>query len=216
MNYDQNTSYIDLADSLDFHVVVEFVASILRNDGVVLVPTDTVYGLICIPQSARAINDIYRMKQRPTNWRLPIIVANQNQAQNELPLAWNTAANSLAQEFWPGALTIACGIRENNIAWLAGRSEAGIRAPDSPLIQALAEKLGPLLMTSANRHGDETPHSLEGALTSLAFQPTLAINGGILSGAPSTLVNVNLPKPVIERIGTIPKNEIERVLYNDR
>ena len=194
--------------------VIEYTASILLDDGVVLIPTDTVYGLICMPKSTLAIEMIFKMKQRPINRHLPIIVADQIQAESELPLIWNEAAQSLASAFWPGALTLACGIRENHIEWLDGRVEAGIRAPNYPLIQGLARKLGPLLMTSANQHGEETPHTIEGALDSLAFQPSLIIDGGQLSGAPSTLVNVNLPIPAIERAGTIPNSEIERILQN--
>ena len=154
------------------------------------------------------------MKQRPSNKRLPIIVADLEQAENELPLVWNDAARSLASAFWPGALTLACGIKKNDIDWLDSRDEAGVRAPNHPFIQALARKLGPLHMTSANRSGNQTPHTVEGALMDLAFQPALAIDGGILSGAPSTLVNVNLTIPVIERVGAIPNTEIERVIHN--
>ena len=194
--------------------ITEYTASILLDDGVVLIPTDTVYGLICMPKSTLAIEMIFKMKQRPVNRHLPVIVADQIQAESELPLVWNEAAQSLASAFWPGALTLACGIRENHIEWLDGRVEVGIRAPNYPLIQGLARKLGPLLMTSANQHGEKTPHTIEGALDSLAFKPSLIIDGGQLSGAPSTLVNVNLPIPAIERAGTIPCSEIERILQN--
>lgn len=212
MKYEQKTDHLCLIGVSDFKEAVEHTALVLNSGGVVLTPTDTVYGLICLPESTQAINTIFYMKQRPSNWRLPIIVADQEQAENELPLVWNDSANALAHAFWPGALTLAFGIRKNNIGWLAGRDEAGIRVPNYPFIQELARKLGPLLMTSANRHQTETPHTVEGALMSLTLQPALAIDGGLLSGAPSTLVNVNLPIATIERAGTIPNTEIERVL----
>lgn len=214
MKNEQNAVFFSLTGDFDFEKAVEHTASVLSDGAVVLTPTDTVYGLVCLPQSAHAVNTIFHMKQRPSNWRLPIIVADQEQAERELPFVWNDAASSLARAFWPGALTIACGVRKNDIGWLAGRDEAAVRVPNYPFIQALARKLGPLLMTSANRHGAETPHTVEGALMSLSIQPALAIDGGSLSGAPSTLVNVNLPVPAIERVGTIPNTEIERVLYN--
>ena len=212
MNFEKENNYINLIGVSNLDELVEYTASILRGGGVVLTPTDTVYGLICIPESTHAINTIFEMKQRPLNQRLPIIVASQEQAENELPIEWNASARALAGNFWPGAMTIACGIKKNNIQWLAGRDEAAIRVPDYIFVQKLAEKLGPLLMTSANRHGIETPHTVEAALESLAIKPALALDGGSLSGAPSTLVNVNCPKPVIERAGSIPKTEIERLL----
>lgn len=206
----------NLIEENSYDDVFEKATAVLLDDGVVLTPTDTVYGLVCLPRSVRAINDIYMMKQRPSNMKLPIIVADQAQAENELPLIWNDAARKLAEAFWPGPLTIACGVAKNNMQWLAGRDEVGIRAPKYPLIQALAKMHGPLLMTSANRHGEGVPHTVKGALDSLAFHPRLVIDGGLLSGEPSTLVNVNLPIPVIERFGVIPQTEIERVLINVR
>lgn len=214
MKDEQKTDYLCLIGVSDFREAIEHTAFVLNSGGVVLTPTDTVYGLICLPESTNAINAIFSMKQRPSSWRLPIIVADQEQAENELPLVWNDAARTLAHTFWPGALTLACGIKKNDIGWLSDRDEAGIRVPNYPFIQELARELGPLLMTSANRHKAETPHTVEGALMSLALQPALAIDGGLLNGAPSTLVNVNLPIPIIERVGTIPDTEIKRVLYD--
>jgi len=212
VEFEKENNYIRLIGAADFDGIVEYAVSILRDGGVVLTPTDTVYGLICIPQSAHAVQTIFEMKQRPLTQGLPIIAADQEQVEQELPVVWDDRARLLASHFWPGAMTIACGIRENNIAWLSGRDEAAIRVPDYLFVQELAKKLGPLLMTSANRHGVETPHTAEGALGSLAVRPALVIDGGLLSGAPSTLVNVNCPEPVIERVGSIPKTEIERLL----
>lgn len=212
MELEKNSNYISLIGASNFDEIVEYAASILRDGGVVLTPTDTVYGLICIPQSMHAVHTIFEMKQRPLSQGLPIIAASQEQAERELPVEWNDSARLLAHNFWPGAMTIACGIRKNDLEWLTGRDEVAIRVPDYLFVQELANKLGPLLMTSANKHGVETPHTVEGALESLAVPPALALDGGLLSGAPSTLVNVNCPKPVIERVGSIPKTEIERLL----
>lgn len=208
------TDFFSLVEVSEIERAVEHTASVLYRGGVVLTPTDTVYGLICSPHSESAVHTIFDMKQRPTNWRLPIIVADQEQAEKELPLIWNNAAQLLAHAFWPGALTLACGVRENDLEWLQDRNEAAIRVPNCFFIQELARNLGPLLMTSANRHGLATPHTLEGALNSLAIRPALAIDGGELCGAPSTLVNVNLAKPKIERVGAIHRSEIERI-YHD-
>lgn len=209
---EQPVGRIDLSVERDLNAVVEAAADVMRAGGVVLIPTDTVYGLICMPGRDDAIEAIFRMKDRPVNRHLPIIVADEAQARDELPLQWNAAAAALARAYWPGALTLACGIRENDVPWLRGRVEAGVRAPDFKLIQALSRRLGPLLMTSANRSGVATPHTVEGALQSLVFAPRLVIDGGTLSGAPSTLVNVNLPAPAVERVGVISEADIREVL----
>ena len=203
---------ISFTEESDLEAIADQAAAVLRGGGVLLTPTDTVYGLVCLPTSGEAVRAIFDMKQRPSNWRLPIIAANQEQAERELPLLWTPGARSLARAFWPGALTIAFGVRENAPDWLAGRDEAAVRVPDYPFIRILAEKTGPFLMTSANRHGEKTPHTVAGALRCLAAKPALALDGGTLRGTPSTLVNVHLPAPVVEREGSISNAEIERVL----
>lgn len=212
MDYGNYNGRILLEDVTDLDELVNYSAELLCGDGVILTPTDTVYGLICLPTSDIAIKKIFEMKRRPVNRHLPIIVADWQQAESKLPIVWNLPARRLADKFWPGALTLACGIKENDVKWLEGRIEVGIRVPDHIYIQKLARKMGPLLMTSANKHGEDTPHTLEGALRDLAAAPSLAIDGGLLSGAPSTLVNVNLPEPKVERVGSIPESEIERVV----
>lgn len=215
MDFESYDDLISLAEITDLDKLVNYSAELLRDNGVILTPTDTVYGLVCIPTSDIAIKKIFEMKGRPVNRHLPIIVADWQQAESELPIVWNQSARKLADKFWPGALTLACGIKENDMKWLEGRVEVGIRVPDHIYIQKLARKMGPLLMTSANKHGEDTPHTIEGALKNLAIAPSLAIDGGLLSGAPSTLVNVNLPKPKVERVGFISESEIERVVYHE-
>lgn len=212
MGHRNNYDSISLEKIADLDELVDYSAELLYDNGVILTPTDTVYGLVCLPTSDIAIKKIFEMKERPINRHIPIIVADWQQAESELPIVWNQPSRKLADAFWPGALTLACGIIENNVKWLEGRVEVGIRVPDHVYIQKLARKMGPLLMTSANRHGEDTPHTLEGALGSLAFAPSLALDGGLLNGAPSTLVNVNLPRPKVERVGSIPESEIERVV----
>lgn len=214
MDYENDSDCISLKKIADLDKLVDYSAELLYNNGVILTPTDTVYGLICLPTSDIAIKKIFEMKGRPVNRHLPIIVADWQQAKSELPIVCNQPARKLAEKFWPGALTLACGIIENDVKWLEGRVEVGIRVPDHIYIQKLAKKMGPLLMTSANRHGEDTPHTIEGALGSLEKAPSLAIDGGVLSGAPSTLVNVNLLEPKVERVGSIPESEIERVIYH--
>ena len=214
MDHEKNNYVVSLEKIVDLDKLVDHSVELLYNNGVILTPTDTVYGLICLRTSDIAIKRIFEMKERPVSRHLPIIVADWQQAESELPIVWNQAARKLADRFWPGALTIACGVIENDVKWLEGRVEVGIRAPNYIYIQKLARKMGPLLMTSANRHGEDTPHTIEGALSSLAIAPSLAIDGGLLSGAPSTLVNVNLPEPKVERVGSIPDSEIARVIYD--
>lgn len=205
-------SRLMVADAEDTDHAVALAVESLRHGGVVLLPTDTVYGLVCLPTSSDAVERIYAMKKRSPERRLPIIVADLEQGVRTLPLHWTSPARALALAFWPGALTIACGVQQQAEGWLRGRDEAAVRVPKNTVVQTLARALGPMLMTSANLHGVATPHTMEGALSVLAIPPSVALDGGEQSGIPSTLVNVNLARPVVEREGAVSAIEIEQVL----
>jgi L-threonylcarbamoyladenylate synthase len=188
-------------------------ARALRGGGVVLLPTDTVYGLACSPLHPAAVDAVYALKARPRERRLPVIVAGAP-PPDELGLRFGDAAERLARAFWPGALTIVVGVAGPAPDWLADRDEVGIRAPASDIARALAADVGPYLMTSANLHGRDTPATLESALGGLRGEPDVAIDGGSLSVVSSTVVNVNLPRPEIEREGAIASARIAEVLGN--
>jgi L-threonylcarbamoyladenylate synthase len=203
-----------LSQTTSLEDALERIAEALDAGGVAVVPTDTVYGLACRPDAPDAVQAIYDLKARPRDRRLPIIVAGEQHAAR-LGLTWTDAASRLAQSFWPGALTIAVGVDEPAAAWLEGRDEVALRAPADELLLGLAEKSGPFLMTSANRHGAPTPEALESVLESLEGEPAVALDGGIRGGSPSTLVNVNLPEPAVEREGAIPSGLIDITLAGD-
>ena len=198
-------------DQTDLQRARDATGKALRRGGVVLLPTDTVYGLACSPLHPPALDAVFDLKARPRDRRLPIIVTGAP-PPGELGLRWSDAADRLARAFWPGALTIAVGVERPEVDWLDGRVEVALRAPASDLARGLATDVGPYLMTSANLHGRDTPATLESALAGLRGEPDVAIDGGSLSVVSSTLVNVNLPRPVIEREGAVASDRVAEVL----
>ena len=206
------TPIVELTGAASAQRALDAAIEALQAGGVVLIPTDTVYGLACLPSRPEAVARVYAMKDRPHDVRLPIIVADAQHAERELPLRWTPAARALADGFWPGALTIVFGIEPSSVDWLAGRDEAGLRAPAHPLVQDLARSVGPFLMTSANRHGGPSSPTVEQILADLCSPPALIIDGGQLEVVSSTLVNTNLPEPAIEREGAIAAQRIAEVL----
>jgi L-threonylcarbamoyladenylate synthase len=208
----QTPIVVDLTDAASAQRALEAAIAAMQAGGVVLLPTDTVYGLACLPSRPDAVARVYAMKDRPHDVRLPIIVADAQHAEAALPLRWTSAARALADAFWPGALTIVFGIEGSSVDWLAERDEAGLRAPAHPLVQDLARSVGPFLMTSANRHGGPSSPTVEEILADLASPPALTIDSGQLEVVSSTLVNTNLPEPAIERAGAIAAERIAAVL----
>jgi L-threonylcarbamoyladenylate synthase len=185
----------------------------LRAGGIVLLPTDTVYGLAVHPEhGADSLARLFAMKRRPLSRNLPIMVASPDQAE-ALGARVTGAARRLLAAFSPGPLTLALGLDpERAPAWLAGRDEIAIRIPDDVFLLDVLRQAGPLLVTSANLHAQETPESMRQVLDQLDGEPDLAIDGGDRATVPSTLVNCNLPAPAVERVGAVPAEQIQKVL----
>jgi L-threonylcarbamoyladenylate synthase len=184
----------------------------LNAGGVILVPTDTVYGLGVHPGHDEAIDRLFALKQRPRSRHLPIMVADPA-ALAALGAIVTDAARQLLDAFAPGPLTLAFGVdRPSAPDWLQDRNEIAVRIPDDALLLGVLRATGPVLMTSANLHTQTTPEDLGSILAMLAGRPDAVVDGGPRSQIASTLVNVNLPEPAIERSGTIPDDEIWKVL----
>lgn len=189
------------------------IAACLCDGGVAVLPTDTVYGLAASPLSDDAVARLFALKDRPRTRNLPVMVAARAQLADLGAELTDAAERLLASALMPGALTLALGIAADAAPpWLAGREEVAVRIPDHPLMLDVLRLTGPLLVTSANAHGLATPESLDDVLTQLHGAPDIAVDGGVLSAVPSTLVNCRRTPPVIERVGAIPEAAIWKLL----
>jgi L-threonylcarbamoyladenylate synthase len=188
-------------------------AATLRAGGVIVVPTDTVYGLAALPDDAEAVQRIYAAKNRPDQVHLPVLAATLDHVRR-LGVAFPQAAVTLSARWWPGPLTMAFGFSATAArpVWLAGRDEVAVRIPDNAFLLGLMRVVGPLVVTSANLHGDATPPSAEEAGSRLAPHVSLVIDGGMLDAVPSTLVNMRASPPVVEREGAITRGAISSAL----
>jgi len=185
----------------------------LRAGEVVVVPTDTVYGVAALPDIAGAVDRIYRAKDRPKQLHLPVLAASIDQVRR-LGVEFTDTATALATQWWPGPLTLAFGFSAHTTPphWLAARDEVAVRIPQNDFLLTLMECTGVLVVTSANRHGEPTSPSAQGAGLHLSPHVTLVIDGGTLDSSPSTLVNVHSPVATIEREGAIPRHDLASAL----
>ena len=201
--------------TLDQHEsgVVEAAASSLRAGEVIVVPTDTVYGVAALPTIPSAVRAIYAAKDRPTGQHLPVLAGALEQVR-QLGVDLNQRAEALAAQWWPGPLTLVMGFEAGRPRpeWLDGREEIAVRIPDHPFLRSLLQETGALLVTSANQHGSVTPPTADEAATELGGWVSLLVDGGTLQSVPSTLVNVRAETAVVEREGAIPDAAIRAVL----
>jgi L-threonylcarbamoyladenylate synthase len=186
----------------------------LASGGLVVVPTDTVYGLAARPTDPEAVRGVYRAKGRPEGMHLPVLASDVDQVR-ALGVTFGPLVRELAGRWWPGPLTLAFGFDPESARpeWLAGRDEVAVRIPDHAFLRSLLAQSGVLVVTSANPHGSPTPRTAEEvAVGRLGQSVALIIDGGPLTEIPSTLVNVAGPAAVVEREGAIPADDIVRAL----
>lgn len=183
----------------------------LNKGGVILVPTDTVFGLAVSPLFPTGVDKLYTLKMRPRHMNLPIMVANEKQLE-ELGVELNQSSkNFLRSDLMPGALTLIFGFTgKPKVDWLAGREEIAVRIPDDAQLLEILESAGPLLVTSANIHGKNTEDKAEAVLKQLNGAPDYVVEGTAKDVIPSTIVNCRLSPPKIERLGIIPEETVRQ------
>jgi L-threonylcarbamoyladenylate synthase len=189
-------------------------ATVLRAGGVVAVPTDTVYGLAADPGQPQAVERLFTIKERPSDVALPVLVGGRDQVA-AVAGSLDGAADLLADRYWPGPLTLVVPRRGSFTADLGGpptaRLSVGVRWPDHPVVQGLCRELGPLAVTSANRHGSP-PATRAGAVAEIfadESELTLILDGGLCDGTPSTVVECQGSALRCLRQGAIPWSDLE-------
>jgi L-threonylcarbamoyladenylate synthase len=178
----------------------------LRAGEVVAIPTDTVYGLAADPRVPGATSALFALKGRPPEVALPVLVASVEQALAVAGPDVAQPALALVERWWPGGLTVVVPRREG-LGWELGGSDqstVGLRLPAHPVPVALAGALGPLAVSSANRHGRPTPATAPEVIEELGPGLALALDGGPCRGAASTVVSCIEGTVRVLREGAVP------------
>ena len=188
-------------------------AAALGTGGIVVLPTDTVYGLAARPDLPAAVRAVFRAKGRPEGMHLPVLAASLDQVR-ALGVNLTGAASELVTRWWPGPLTLVFGFDDAapRPDWLARRDEVAVRIPDHGFLRTLMERTGVLLVTSANPHGEPTARTCAGVAAELGGVVDLVVDGGELAEMPSTLVNVRGADPAVEREGVISRDAVARAV----
>jgi L-threonylcarbamoyladenylate synthase len=187
-------------------------ADVLRHNGLVAFPTDTVYGVGALAFKAEAVQRLYVVKGRATDKAIAVLVARTADlpkvAQELTP-----SAQRLARAFWPGPLTLVVPKHPDLPAAVSALPTVGVRFPDHPVARGLLELTGPLAVTSANRSGEPNALTAEEVLAHLSGRVDLLIDGGRAPGGiPSTVVDCTGLVPMILRQGPVSAAEIEATL----
>lgn len=183
---------------------------ILREGGIVAIPTDTVYGLAVSWERADRLPSLYALKRRPAEKQIAALIGGLEQATAGAWVA-DERARRLAKRFWPGPLTLVLG----GSVGPSGPTQ-GFRVPDHPVALDLVRAAGALLATSANLSGEPDTLDADDVLIAFATQQSeldAVIDGGrVPGGIPSTVVDLTLTPARIVRDGPITRDRLEAII----
>lgn len=194
--------------------VVQEVVKVLRAEGLVALPTDTLYGLAADIFSETALERVVALKARPHDKPIPIFVSSV-EALDMVAAAVPDAARRLTQQFWPGPLTLILAASPDIPEMItAGTRTVGVRIPRLPLIAEILESIDcPLTGTSANKSGGINPVSLKDVLGSIGNKVDLLLDGGKApGGVASTVLDCTQSPFRIIREGAIASEVLAAVL----
>lgn len=190
---------------------VKKVAAFVRQGELVVLPTDTVYGVGCAADNETAIARLYRVKQRPFSKAIPILLAD----LSHLPAVTAfipPVAEALIQQYWPGPLTLILPKHPNLPAVLSPNQGVAVRIPDHTLTRTVIRAAGgAMAVTSANQSGEPAAETAVQAFQTLAGQVTVVLDDGPSPrGQASTIISCMGNKLKIIRSGPIHPAEIRR------
>ena len=190
--------------------VIQKAREIIAGGKLVIFPTDTVYGLATDPFNEEAVMRLIEAKRRDEGKGFPILVANLQMAKKLTK--FSQTALSLASKFWPGALTLVLPLKKPMPSIVTGnRQTLGIRVPDHLIARQLAEI--PIIGTSANISGRDSPVNAEDAINQLGDSVDLVLDTGpTKEGIASTIVDLTTKTPRIIREGAIKRDQLQPYL----
>ncbi|QKV92548.1 threonylcarbamoyl-AMP synthase [Streptomyces sp. NA02950] len=203
----------DCGDATDRKTGLREAASAVRRGELVVLPTDTVYGIGADAFSAEAVGDLLEAKGRGRNMPTPVLVGSPNTLHG-LVTDFSEQAWELVDAFWPGALTLVAR-HQPSLTWDLGetRGTVAIRMPLHPVAIELLNDFGPMAVSSANLTGHPSPQDCDAAQEMLGDSVSVYLDGGPTPAAvPSSIVDVTGKVPVLLRAGALNPEQLREVV----
>ena len=189
---------------------IQKATQIINKGGIVIFPTDTVYGIGCDPYNQKAVLSLYKIKKREKTKPLPVI--GYSKKELEKIAEFNDKAEKIAEMFWPGAITLILKVKDENIKKSLGLGKKiAVRVPNNQCALSLLKECKLLVATSANISGTTSltdPNDCRRDLNGY----DLLIDGGILSdNGESTIVEIDENKLRVVRSGSVSEEELKKL-----
>jgi tRNA threonylcarbamoyl adenosine modification protein (Sua5/YciO/YrdC/YwlC family) len=197
----------------DVEAAVDAAARAITRGELVVIPTDTVYGIGADAFDAAAVKGLLDAKGRGREMPPPVLVSSAA-TLDALAVRVPEWARTLTEAFWPGALTLVCH-QQASLQWDLGetRGTVAVRVPDHPVAIAVLERTGPLAVSSANRTGMPAATDADAAEEMLGDGVSVIVDSGPTPGAdPSTIVDATSDTPRLLRLGAISVEQLNEAL----
>lgn len=192
---------------------IEAAARAVQSGQVVVLPTDTVYGIGCDAFDAAAVTAVLAAKGRGREMPPPVLVPNPRTVDG-LARSVPSYVQHLIQRFWPGALTLVLE-SQPSLTWDLGETNGtvALRMPDHEIALALLGQAGPMAVTSANLTGRPPAQTVAEAQEQLGASVAVYLDGGPASGGPaSTILDCTGDVPLTLREGPLTRDEVDQVI----
>lgn len=203
----------DCSDATDRATGLREAASAVRRGELVVLPTDTVYGIGADAFSADAVGDLLEAKGRGRGMPSPVLVGSPNTLHG-LVTDFSEQAWELVDAYWPGALTLVAK-HQPSLTWDLGETHGtvAVRMPLHPVAIELLSDFGPMAVSSANLTGHAAPATCDAAQEMLGESVAVYLDGGpTQDNVPSSIVDVSGPVPLLLRAGALDADELRKVV----
>jgi len=186
---------------------IQKASKVVSDGGIVVFPTDTVYGVGCDPFNKKSVDKIYKIKNRSKSKPFPILVYSMKEV-NQIA-DFDSDSQRLAEKFWPGPLTLILKLKDSKIEKsLEIEGKIAVRIPNNKCLLDLLSNCKFLIGTSANISGQESFTNSEECYNSLKDFDVFLDGGNLEGKGESTILEIKDGKPIIHRSGVVRKEEI--------
>ncbi len=186
----------------------EKLIQLIKDGGIGVIPTDTIYGLVCSAFDQDAVEKIYEIKGRDVDKPVIILISNLSDL-NKFGVQVSEGQREFLGKYWPGKVSVILPLEENEFDYLSrGLGTLTFRLPNDGKLKALLQKVGPVVAPSANLQGEEPAKNIDEAMNYFLGSVDFGVDGGVAHGSASTLVDLTGNKPKVLRQGDVEIRDI--------
>ena len=186
---------------------IEKALKVVKNGGIVVFPTDTVYGMGCDPYDKKSVDKIYQIKERPKSKPFPLLAYSMDVVSKIVE--FDKDSKKIAERFWPGPLTLILKLKDEQMKKsLNLEDKIAVRIPDNRCLLDLLKDCKLLVGTSANISGENSFTNSQECFQKIQDFDIFLDGGDIKNGSESTILEMDQGNPIFHRIGALKKEEI--------